>query len=79
MIYVLTMLNEETCKHDLKLHGPFDDSKTAQTWGERWENANGECPLWQVLNLDNELFNFSPGSTVPVDGFFVTILAPADL
>ena len=52
MIYVLTMWDARADRHELVLTGPFDDATPAAVWGLRWQEESGDCPMWQVVELD---------------------------
>lgn len=58
MIYVLTMWAEPEGRHELVLNGPFSDHGKAGDWGTAWGDTNGDCPMWQVVDV--------PTTQVPV-------------
>lgn len=47
---------------DVKIVGPFESQDAASTWGEMWQDVNGDNPCWQTVTLPDD---FAPSITAP--------------
>ncbi len=47
---------------DVKIVGPFDHIDAASSYGEMWQDVNGDNPCWQTVTLPD---GFVPSITAP--------------